>query len=65
MQELWFLRFSRRQMLIDIHIKFYKDILNNFQGIKRTRFCDGQKSKETNLKSIKSKSYDSCTRHIV
>ena len=37
MQELWFLRFARRQMLIDIHIKFRVDILNAFQVKQRTR----------------------------
>ena len=26
MQELWFLRFSPRLMLIDIHVKFCEDI---------------------------------------
>ena len=31
MQELWFLRFACRLMLIDIHIKFCQDILNSFQ----------------------------------
>ena len=30
MQELWFLRFARCLMLIDIHIKFREDILNGF-----------------------------------
>ena len=52
MQELWFLRFARRLMLNDIHIKFQEDILNSFQVIERTRFCDGQKSKGNNSKSI-------------
>ena len=33
MQELWFLRFERRLMLIDTHIKFHEDIMNNFQVI--------------------------------
>ena len=33
MQALWFLRFTRHLMLIDIHIKFSKDILNGFQVI--------------------------------
>ena len=31
-------------MLIDIRIKFHKDILNDFQVIEWTRFCDGQRS---------------------
>ena len=30
MQELTFLHFARRLMLIDIHIKFREDILNGF-----------------------------------
>ena len=33
MQELFVLRFARRLMLIDIHIKFREDILNGFQVI--------------------------------
>ena len=42
MQELWFLRFSRRLMLIDIELididmKFREDSLNGFQVIERTR----------------------------
>ena len=46
MQELWFLRFARRLMLIDIYmIVFYKESLNGFQVIERIRFCDGQSSK--------------------
>ena len=40
MQELWFLRSVRRQMLIDIYVKFREDSLNDFQVIERTRFCD-------------------------
>ena len=39
-------------MLIDIHIKFHEDILNGFQVIEWTLFYDGQKSKESNSKSI-------------
>ena len=35
MHELWFLRFARPLMLIDIHIKFHEDILNGFQVIAR------------------------------
>ena len=38
MQELWFLHFAGRLMLIDIHIKFLEDILNSFQVKERTRF---------------------------
>ena len=38
MQEIWFLRFARRLMLIDIRVKFSEDILNGFQVIERTRF---------------------------
>ena len=33
MQELWFLRFASRLILIDSHIKFHEDILNGFQVI--------------------------------
>ena len=40
-------------MLIDIYVKFREDSLNGFQVIERTRFCDGQSSKETNSKNIK------------
>ena len=40
MQKLWFLRSARRLMLIDIYMKFREDILNGFQVIERTRFCD-------------------------
>ena len=39
-------------MLTDIHIKFREDILNGFQVIERTLFCDGQSSKGNNSKSI-------------
>ena len=46
MQQLWFLRFARPIMLIDIHKKFCEDILNGFQVIEWTHFfCDGQSSK--------------------
>ena len=38
MQELWFLRFAHRLMLIDIHIKFREDILNIYQVIEWTHF---------------------------
>ena len=41
-----------RLMLIDIYMKFSEDSLNGFQVIERTRFCDGQSSKENNSKSI-------------
>ena len=33
-------------------MKFHDDSLNGFQVIQRTRFCDGQSSKENNSKSI-------------
>ena len=52
MQELWFLRSARRLMLIDIYMKFLENILDRFQVIGRTRFCDGQSSQENNSKSI-------------
>ena len=42
-------------MLIDIYMKFLEDILNRFQVIEQTRFCDGQSSKENNSKSINAK----------
>ena len=38
MQELWFLRFARRLMLIAVHIQFREDILNGSEVIERTRF---------------------------
>ena len=38
-RELWFLRSASRQMLVNISMKFHKDILNGFQVIERTRFC--------------------------
>ena len=38
MQELWFLRFARRLMLIDIYIKFREDTLKGVQVIEWTRF---------------------------
>ena len=60
MQDLWLLRFACRLMLIDIHIKFHEAILNSFQVIERTGFCDGQKSKGNNSKSINA-SYGFCT----
>ena len=37
MQELWFLRFARRLMLIDVYMKFREDSLNDYQIIERTR----------------------------
>ena len=39
-------------MLTDIHIQFREDILNGFQVIEWTQFCDGQSSKGNNSKSI-------------
>ena len=41
MQELLFLRFAGRLMLIDIYMKFRKYSLNGFQIIERTPLCDG------------------------
>ena len=38
MQELQFLRFACRLMLIVIHVKFREDILNGFQVIDWTCF---------------------------
>ena len=37
-QELWFLNFARRPMLVNIYMKFHEDILNSFQVTERTRF---------------------------
>ena len=39
-------------ILIDIYTKFREDSWNDFQVIERTRFCDGQSSKENNSKTI-------------
>ena len=56
MQELWFLRFACRLMLIDIHIKYREDILNGFQVIewkqflRRTKFQGGNNSKSINAR---------------
>ena len=52
MQELWFLHFASRLVWTDIQVKFPEDILNGFQVIERTQFCDGQSSKGNNSKSI-------------
>ena len=38
MQELCFLRFAGRLMLIDVHTKFREAIMNGFQVIEWTRF---------------------------
>ena len=43
---------TRRLMLIDIHMKFLKVILNMFQVKGGSSFCDGQSSKGNNSKSI-------------
>ena len=45
MQELWFLHFARRFMLIDICMKFREDSLIGFQVIERARFCDSVQRK--------------------
>ena len=34
--------------IVEIYMKFLEDILNRFQVTERTRFCDGQSSKENN-----------------
>ena len=52
MQELLFLHFAFRLMLIDIHIKFREYTLNGLQVIEWTRFYDGQSSKGNNSKNI-------------
>ena len=41
-QELWFLRSTRRIMLVNIFIKFHEDTLNGFQVTERKRLCVGQ-----------------------
>ena len=46
-QELWFLRFVHRLMLINISLKFHEDILNGFQVTERKRFCDGHIDSQT------------------
>ena len=38
--------------LIDIYLKFLEEILNRFQVIEQTQFCDGQSSKGNNSKSL-------------
>ena len=38
-QELRFLCFARRPMLVNISLKFHEDILKGFNVIERTRFC--------------------------
>ena len=40
MQELWFLRFARHLMLIEIYMKFCEDSLNHFQVIEWTQYYD-------------------------
>ena len=40
MQELWFLHFSCRLMLIDTYMKFNEDSLNGFQVTEQTQFCE-------------------------
>ena len=46
-QELWFLRSARLPMLVNIYMKFHEDILNGFEVTERTRFCEGQKDRQT------------------
>ena len=41
-QELWFLHSACCLLLVNSCMKFHEDILNGFQVIERTRFCDGQ-----------------------
>ena len=53
MTELLFMHSARRLMLVDTCIMFLEYSLSGFQFIERTRFCDGQSSKENNSKSIK------------
>ena len=46
MQELWFLCFACRLMLIDARVKFHEDILNGFQVIEWTRFMTDKVQRE-------------------
>ena len=39
-QELWFLSSACCPMLVNIYMKFHEDILNGFQVIERTLFCN-------------------------
>ena len=52
MQELWFLRYERRLILIDIYMRFLEGILNRCQVTERTQLSAGQRSKENNSKSV-------------
>ena len=53
MTELLFLHSARRLMLVDTCIKFREYSLSGIQVKERTRFCDGQRSKKNDSKSIK------------
>ena len=46
-QGLWFLLSAHRPMLVNISMKFHKDILNGFQVTEQTRFCDGGTDRQT------------------
>ena len=35
-------------MMLYVSMKFHENILNGFQVIERTRFCDGSKDRRTN-----------------
>ena len=65
-QELLSLRSACRAVLVNISIKFHKDILNGFKVIERTRFCHRncylQSSRGHNSKQI-AKSYGYCALH--
>ena len=63
MQDLWFLHYAHRLMLIDIYMKFCEDSLSSFKVIELTRFCDRVQGKY--LKKYKGKSYGYCALHIV
>ena len=41
-QGLWFLCMTRRIIVLYECMKFHRNILNGYQVIERTRFCDGQ-----------------------
>ena len=52
-QELWFLWFACHLMMLNISTKFHENILNGFQVIEWTRFCDRQTDKWTVRQTIK------------
>ena len=63
MQELWFLHTACCLTLIDTYMKFREDSLNSFQVKEWTQFCDRVQGEK--LKKYQSRSYGSCTLHIL